>query len=461
MIEVILSIALLAMFASTLFVYIGTQLLDTTESAGALAALEQAQEGLEAARAIRDADWTSLAAGAHGVALTSGAWTFQGASDASNGLSRVVTVSDLSTDERQVVSTVTWQTPNGQTRSTSLATNLSNWRNAAQPLLWGNWGNPQTLGTIDLGAGVAGTGVRVRSKYVYMTGTASTQSKNDFFVINATDGTHPTIAASMNTGPGLNALAISGNYAYVANDSESNQLQIIDISTTSSPSLTKSFSLPGDTETPALSVAVSGTYLIMGAQINGGPELYMIDVSNPAAPVVKSTLEISANVNRIVVSGNRAFLATSNSAKEFMVVDISNPLAMAVTAQVNLPGSNAAKGLYVNEQDHRAYIVRDQASGTSPEINIYDVTNPDAPTLLGSSEFSSGMTAVFAADTLMFLATSVSNLEFQIFTATDPQATVYLSGLNFPQVGNDIAFESNIIYIAVRSNDALRIVTSQ
>ncbi len=460
--EVIIAIGLLAIFASTVFLAIGSQYLATTATHQSLTALSMAGEGLEAARSIRDSGWASLTTGAHGVTLsTTSSWAFQGVSDSSGGFTRVITITDLSTNEKQIISTVSWLNAQGQPRSTSVATNVSNWRNVSAPtILTGDWSNLRTLGTIDLGPGIAGTGVRVRNKIVYMTGTASQSSKDDFFVINAIDGANPTMEAHIHTGSGLNALDIEGSFAYVAQDSSTNQLQVINISATSSPYAVANFTLTGNSE-EALSVAATGTLVLVGTEGGSGSELYLVDVSNPSSPVIKNTLEIGADINRISILGNRAILATSSSTKEFIVVNISNPSVPVISASANLPGTNAATGLYVNSQDQRAYITRDLASGVSPEINAYDVTNPDAPVFLGSTEFSYDIPSVFAADALLFLSTAQSNMEFQLFNATNTQQISFVTGFNFPQVGNDIAFESNFIYIAVRSNDALRILTSQ
>ncbi|MEK7473313.1 MAG: hypothetical protein AAB668_01105 [Patescibacteria group bacterium] len=243
------------------------------------------------------------------------------------------------------------------------------------------------------------------------------------------------------------------------NDS-SNQLSIINISVTSSPDNIKNFTLTGNTE-EALSIAVTNTLVLVGTEEDDGTELFLIDVTNKTIPEIKGALDIGGNVNRIAILGNTAFLGTSSSTGEFVVVDISIPGNPIIVASVNLPGSAEAIGLYVNDQDGRAYVTRKNVAGTSPEINIYDISNPNAPLFLGSKEFSNDIPAVFAADTLMFLGTTVSNLEFQIFDATNTQALTYYSGLNFPQMASDIAFEDNILYTAVRSNDALRIITSQ
>ncbi|MCR4256757.1 MAG: hypothetical protein NUW08_03565, partial [Candidatus Uhrbacteria bacterium] len=455
------AIGLLTIFASSLFVSIGTQLLSATGMHQSLEALSLAREGLEAARSVRDDDWALLATGTHGIVFTDAAWSFGGTSDTNNGFTRAVEVRELSANERQVVTTVSWTSPSNRPRSISLATNLSNWRNVSPPpLLTGNWGNPQTLGTLDLGPGVEGTGVAVRNKLVYMTGIASSNKPN-FFVINALDSQNPSMVASLAIGPGSTALALAGNFAYVSNKDSTNQLSIINISVTSSPMNIRNFRLTGNSE-EALSIAATGTLVLIGTEGDSGPELYLLDVSDPSMPLIRSTVEIGQNVNRIFIRGDRAYLATSNGTGEFMVVNIANPNVPFISATRNIPDDDTpAKGMYVNDQDNRAYVTRHQDSGVSPEINIYDVTNPDAPVLLGAREFSGDIPSVFAADSLMFLGTDVSNLEFQIFDVTNPLSMTYYSGLNFPQVINDMAFENNIIYAAVRSNDALRIITSQ
>lgn len=462
LIEIVIAIGLLAIFASTLFVTIGSQYLSSSNAHQSLQAISMAREGLEAAKSIRDTGWSALTVGTHGLAYATNTWSFQNASDTADGFRRTITVTALSANERQVVSTVSWIGSAQQTRTIALATNLTDWRTVtAPPRLNGNWGLPQTLGTIDLGAGIQATGVTVRNKIVYMTGVASTANKKDFFVINATDGLHPSMLASIDIGPGTNGLALSGNFTYLANNDTSNQLSIINVSATSSPTNVKNFTLTSN-NSEALSVAATGTLLLMGTKNDAGAELYVVDASNAAAPLIKNTLEISADVNRISIVGNRAYLATASTTAEFMVIDISNPNIPVVKATVNLTGSaSAATGLFINTQDNRAYITRQQAAGTSPEVAIYNVANPDAPTLLGSMEFGGDIPAVFAADYLMFLGTAVSNLEFQIFDVTNPAVPSYYSGLNFPQVAADIAFENNVMYVAVRSNDALRIITSQ
>lgn len=460
LVEVILAVALLAIFASTLSVYLNNQLAYMTRGQSALEAIYLAQEGLEASRSIRDIGWEYLATGTHGLLYDDSSWSFSGTHELIGKFTRTISVGDLSENERQVISLVTWPGTAG-VRSIALATNLANWREVVEPLLAGNWNSPRTLGSINLGPGNQPTSLFVRNKIVYMTAQASSADKPDFFVIDATNGMSPQVVGQINTSQALNDLDIKDNLAYVANQDGTNHLQIINISQNNNPYLISSYRLAGNIS-PALSIAVTGTVAIVGTKNDAGPEIYFVNVANPSTPLVLSTLEVGGDINRIHIKGARAYLATSHDDKEVLVVDISNPTNPSITATLNLPNTNDAMAIYLNHQDNRMYITRKANSAVnSPEINVYNIANPDFPTLLGSKEFANDINAVYAADHLMFIGSTYSSEEFQVFNVTNPANIEYWVGLNFPQMGMDMTFEDNIIYTAVRSNDGLRIITSQ
>ena len=76
-------------------------------------------------------------------------------------------------------------------------------------------------------------------------------AKKDFFVIDATDGENPVIIGSINTtNQGLLALDVAGNYAYAANNTSADdeQLQVIDISSSTNPVVVAEYTLPGNGE---------------------------------------------------------------------------------------------------------------------------------------------------------------------------------------------------------------------
>jgi hypothetical protein len=91
-----------------------------------------AQEGLEAARSIRDNSWSDLTSGNHGLAISGGHWTFQGTSeDISSQLkggTRIITVENIDPNRKKISSIVDWQFYGGRIEEAKLVTYLTNWQ---------------------------------------------------------------------------------------------------------------------------------------------------------------------------------------------------------------------------------------------------------------------------------------------------------------------------------------------
>ncbi len=86
-----------------------------------------AKEGLEAVRSIRDADFENLTVGSHGIALAGNKWIFSGASDTQDQFTRVIIVTDVDIDTKQVQSKVTWQFTQSRQNLVTLTDYLTDW----------------------------------------------------------------------------------------------------------------------------------------------------------------------------------------------------------------------------------------------------------------------------------------------------------------------------------------------
>jgi hypothetical protein len=465
LLEVIVVVAILSIVGSTILLLITSQLSNVTNSKKSSQALFLAEEGMEAARMIRDMDWDSLATGTYGLVYENDMWGFVGTSDTTNGFMRSVTVSELFTNERQVDVDISWEPEGERTIEFTLSTVLANWRNLLEDLLLGDWTNPQTLGTIDMGAGAAGTGVDVKSSMAYMTSEASSEAKDDFFIIDLTDGMNPVLRGSVDTADGLYDVKVSGQYAYVAVDpkySDTAQFQAIDVSDPDNPFVAGSVSLTGDNTQSGRTIALAGSYAYVGVDVLTGDEFYIVDISDPLNPTVVGSYDVTATVNGIAIKDNYAYLATGLNNAELMVLDVTTSTNPVLEITQDLSGDNDALDVYINSQDDRMYIGRDKSSAAGAvELNILDVSDPTTPITLSEYDYGFGINTILAADELLFTATDKANLEFQIYDVTDPLNVTYYSGMNFPQVAVDFSLENNTIYTAVRSNDALRIITSQ
>lgn len=325
----------------------------------------------------------------------------------------------------------------------------------------GDWRNPQTLATLDLGPGNAGTDIVVRNKIIYMTAIASAASKPDFFVIDAATGTAPVLKSSINTGKGLNALKISGPYAYAAQDDALAQLQIISVSDPANPSVLGSYPLPGVSGSNSVgrSIFVAQSTAYVGVPKNTGVEFKIVDVADPANPVDRGGFEVNGDVNGIYVKGGTAYLATSRDDAEVIVLDIANPGSVVEIGSFNASGTADAYAVFPTAAaPKRLYAGRDD--GAESQLVILDIENPGIITQIGGAPTGNRVNDLVVGGDVAFLGTANSNQEFQAWNVSSPAAPSFWSSFNFPQNGTGIDYENNLVYMSVRSNDALRIITS-
>ncbi|MBI2591780.1 MAG: hypothetical protein HYW34_03845 [Candidatus Brennerbacteria bacterium] len=381
-------------------------------------------------------------------------------------------VTAIDQDTKQITSRISWKTDPLRPQKVEFTTIATDWRNITPPAdpgdtggggVTGNWCNPQTLGSIDLGPGNSGTDLDVIGKIVYMSAEASADAKPDFFVIDVSNSQSPSIISNLNTGTGINALDASANYVYAANKSVTAQLQIIDVTSSSSPSLINSFQLPGVSGAGAIgqSIFYLNSKVYIGTKTATGPEFHIIDVSTPSSPIALGSREVGNDVNGIFVSSGTAYIANSHS-NELKVFNVSNPSNITEIASYDMPG-NTEDGKTVYAVGNRLYFGRLVGGNHDDhhEFHIFDVSNPSGPLNLGSKDLAANLNDLVIRDNLGFFATSDPNQEVQIWNISNPANITLCSAFNFPQSANGIDYENNLVYVAVRSNDALRIITSQ
>jgi prepilin-type N-terminal cleavage/methylation domain-containing protein len=135
LIEVILAVSVFGLIITGL---IGALVYgqESSSLAGArVRAVFLAEEGLEAARNIRDADFNSLSDGNHGLVIAANEWFFSGAQDTTDIFDRQIRISTVNDDTKQVVSRVTWQQNPQRDGLVELVTYLANWQKVAGPVV--------------------------------------------------------------------------------------------------------------------------------------------------------------------------------------------------------------------------------------------------------------------------------------------------------------------------------------
>ncbi len=181
---------------------------------------------------------------------------------------------------------------------------------------------------IELGINNISTDIEVRNSIIYLTTDSSILSAPDFYIINAENPQSPYIISSIHTSPGLSSVEIASHYAYLANMSSVNQIQILDIENRENPILISTLKLPLPTASTTAPWAESIFYykdkIYLGTKKWNGREFAIIDVSDPYLPNYLGGYETNTLINDIYVKDNLAYLATSDM-KQMRILNISDP----------------------------------------------------------------------------------------------------------------------------------------
>ncbi len=376
----------------------------------------------------------------------------------------VATTSDVNT--KLVTSQVTWRTDPFRTQKVELTTLVTNWYayqarggNLGGSGPTGNWKNPKNDGNADIEDGGYTTGIDAVSSTVYI--TENHAGAANFFIFSATDPLNISLLSAIDTGAGLNSIyyAPLSNLAYVAANSTSSQLKIINVSNPSSPTVKKSFQLSGVSGSGAIgkSIFYNNSKVFVGTKTATGPEFHVVDVTSSTNPVDLGSYKVGADINSIFVSGNTAYLATSDSSAELRILDVSNPASITSLATYNATGTEA--GLSIYGVGTTIYLGR--ASAGDNEFLIFDVSTPSSPQLLGSASIGGKVNGITARNGLAFLGTENSSKKIQIWDVSSPASSSLWSYLNPSQTPSAVHYENNYVYVVAKNGDALTIVTSQ
>lgn len=467
LLEIVIALGLFmigAMVAGTLLV---TQFTSSKTHSDIIRATQLAEDGLESARAIRNRSWYALTVGDHGLTVQNNLISFSGASDTNGPFTRTVTISLIDTNTKQITSTVTWQPSPLRPNHISLTSYATKWRGLGQDPLSGDWTEPVVVANTNLNTDSGGTGVAVRNHIAYLT-TSGGAGVKDFFVIDATNPTAPVVLGSLDTNSrGLDDVAIYGDYAYVASRSTDIQLQIINIANPANPFLVATHHVTGSTKN-AYTVAVDFPYAYIGTGKESNQlSVYSIDVSDPSDPKTAGHLpkiKDSGDVMDIVVKDGLLYLANTftKTYGEFIVADVSDPLNPTVKGSYDLSGFEQGWGVSVNDNGIAVVVRQKENSDSDPEFVTLDVSDPAHPVYLGGVNVNQDFHKVLQVSNLAFASLDkFAPQQLHIYDIANPAAPSFYGSLALPDIAEGLAFEDNLLYVAVRSaSKPLAIITS-
>jgi hypothetical protein len=390
-------------------------------------ALFLAQEGLEASRSIRDGGFSSLSDGSFGITTNSGKWAFSPSPDSQDSFSRQVTISTVSPEIKKVDCLVSWLSSNNATKTVSLSTYLSDWRRGVETNCWSN---PFAESGLSIGNCDSGSEVVTSGDYAYMTKAGT----NYFSIINISNTAAPTLMgycqnSNCSLSGNLRSVVVSGNYAYVTSTTDNAELYTIDISNKSSPRRVDTYNASGSADGRVL--WVSGNRLYMTREYDSNSSRYeflVMNLSNPADPTLLGGLNLENACTDVVVVGNYAYVACSDSTREFQVIDVSNPSSMSLSRRyaLNLPDTDV--GWSISVSGNTAYVGKN--GGMVYSINI---SNPTTPSIISSYNYGGAAykSTMIDSNTLV-VAGANGTEEVQYIDVSDPSSMTKIGSSDIP-----------------------------
>jgi len=376
-----------------------------------------AVEGLAALSNLRNVDFASLAAGSYGLGLNNNLWLLVPNSDQTGGFTRIITISDLDNNTKLVTTTVSWNNPQPG-GSISLEKRLTNWQRIVN--LEPSWQNLTASAILDIPGNQKARKVKISGNYAFL--IHDTPSQN-FAVVDISNLNTPTLVTTLTLSGTPRDLALSNNFAYISSTDNANELQIVNIANPLVPVFAGGYNAGGNFDSTGIYAAGSTVYLLR--RQSNQPELYIIDVTNPAATILTGSLQLSSTANDLYVSSNLAYLASTDNNTEFKVLDLSNP---ALPVEIgNLNGAGNADSLSIIISGTRAYLGRENG-----EFSIINISSPNSPSIISTFDAQAAINdlAMDRDNNFVFLATSLTANELQLVNITSETSLALYAASN-------------------------------
>lgn len=439
LIEILVALGVAAVMLPAVFVGVMTTREGRVSLTTHLTSSGLMREMYEATRAVRERGWTNFAVnGVYHPAVVSGLWQLLPGSEIVDGLVRSIQVADAQTDglvdpsKKKIIMTVGNLVEEGYltryldnltfTQTTQvefdagekLGTITTN-NNGGEITLsaggQGNWCEPNlSITALDLPkSGVANAVTAIEG--LIFAGTGNNASGVSFAKVTVSN-TNPPTSAVTGTFDGYKTNGVFGeqNYAYLATDSNSKEIVIIDLNNFSESG---HFNAPGNGS--GNSIFVSGSFGYM----TSGNKFYVFDLSSKTGSRPSlGNITLAGTGNKIFVNGSYAYVVSS----QLQIIDISNPSSLSVIGYIQLGATGS--DIYVNATGNRAYIA-------TTGLQIIDISNKTSPSTV-STYNTNGMSpmGVTVVTGNKAIVVGSGGEEYQVVDIVNESSPVRCGGLN-------------------------------
>lgn len=216
--------------------------------------------------------------------------------------------------------------------TTTTATSALQIYNVATPA------SPSLTKSVSFTGTAAARSVYINGTYAYVVRASDTTTgANEFNVVNIATPASASIVGGYNNNIQMNDVYASGNYAYVATSSTTQEMLVVNATTPTTPTLAATYN-PATTLV-ANAVTGFGSTVLLGMSTT----LDAINVTTPTAPARLGTYTAAGTINDIAtdITNQYAFLGTASTTGEIQVINIATPASMTLAKTVDATGTTS------------------------------------------------------------------------------------------------------------------------
>lgn len=449
LIEIIVAMAIFMIIVPGMIMMVLGSHTGTLRSEKRLEANALAQQGIEAARAIRNYDWDELAPGTHGLDKSNGYWELSGTQDVIWGkYTRSLEVQELNPTTKSITVNISWNVTPQTTNHLRLTNYVTQWESSAwkestvtdfeagrfnsvtvQNNLGGEVGlererdmqNLEYLTHVNFPGSADIQGSLIVNNRLFLATTGESMF-GEFIVLDISNISQGEIEVlgDVDLGSTANGIAVKGDYAYIATSDTNGEVKIVRLSDFT---LVNSIDLAGSARALNIEIVDDTAYITTWEEWSGYwdselsqwityDEFLAYDISDPeGTPSLLGGVKFSAIVSDLAIRDGYAFVSTNEPSAEVQVVRLSD---YTIIEKLNLP-SNAYANALKMEGD---YIYVGRAGAGSEELVKISIADPyDLQIIEGVNLMHYGVEDIDIRDGRAYLA--MSNWGEQEVTVVD------------------------------------------
>ena len=267
-------------------------------------------------------------------------------------------------------------------------------------------------------------------------------------IFDVSNPSRPRLCAYFPTSGPATAVQVSGHLAYVGTkvggSPQAGGLQIVDVADASRPSLVGSFC----SSATVVALQVTGNLAYLLEEPN---KLRIVDVSNPSRPVSRGVIGVGGGLSRVRTLGNLAYASGGKdwdnySASGWVLgIDVSDPARPVVRTSLTTPARPLGMGI----SGAHVYLGAGVAG-----LLVFDVNESSQPTVRAIYNVPSTAQCVKVRGNMAYVTDWARGL--QIFDISNPALPRYQGSFFLLHPPGPLTIENNLLYTV--SNGALLIM---